>query len=73
MVTKRRHNPDLSNEDFKHFIATIMHLVEAEKELKKLINIFQKAGMERTSVYSFLVKNMFKIRMIIDQLKNKEV
>lgn len=68
-----KRNPGLSNEDFKHFIAVIMHLEEAVKELKMLTRIFQRAGMERTSVYHFLVKQQFKLRMILQQLLEKEV
>jgi hypothetical protein len=66
-------NPGLSNEDFKHFIAVTMHIEEAVKELKMLVRIFQRAGMERTSVYHFLVKQQFKLRMILQQLLEKEV
>ena len=73
-MAKRKNNPShLSNEDYKHFIAATMLIEEAIGELKKLHLIFVDKGYERTSVHHFLVKQQFKLRMILQALCEKEV
>jgi hypothetical protein len=76
-MTKYKNNAvkgsGLSNEDFKHFIAVTMLLEEAIGELWKLHRIFINKGMDKTSIHSFLVKQQFKLRMILQQLLEKEI
>ena len=52
----------------KHFGNALEYLERAEQSLQIVSRALQDEGWERTSVYSFIVKERFKIRMIMQRL-----